>query len=90
MPCLSVQPLQNRTFVLDWHSLKNVIYLSAFTPLAQPFGQFFLPLPKPLHNQLISYITAVSCFLSHISGCKAGSRLQSALLKIFAQPLNNY
>ena len=74
-------------FVLDWHSLKKGIYFSAFTPFAQGFGQLIkaiLDFAQPLNSM------AVSCFLSQISGCKAGSQLFSGLVKIFAQLLDNY
>ena len=76
-----------RKFVLDWHSLKKGIYVIAFTPFAQGFGQLILDFAQPLKFHISM---AVSCFLSQVSGCKAGSQIFSGLLKIFPQLLDNY
>ena len=67
-----------RMLVLDWHSLRKDTYFSALTPCAQGFGQLILDFAQPL---IFSTSMAVSCFLSQISGCKAGSQLFSGLLK---------
>ena len=42
-----------RPSVLDWHSRSKGIYSSAFTLLAQGFGQVFLALHKALHSPQI-------------------------------------
>ena len=52
-----------RTFVLDWHSLKNCIYSSAFPPLAQGSSQVLaLPttFPMPSFSYLCGYLM-LSC-----------------------------